>query len=88
MHQKEIYIIIYKRILQTLHGIDKNYLCYGKFQKDLKLFIKQNLFIEIFTVEIYCLMIMIVIVIGNGKLEIWDYHNLLIIHHQIMKYME
>ncbi|RIA91100.1 hypothetical protein C1645_768366 [Glomus cerebriforme] len=57
MHQKEIYIIIYKRILQTLHGLNKNYLYYGKFRK------------------------------GIYILKFIDYHNLQIIHHQIMRYM-
>ena len=35
MHQEEIYIITYKRILQKLRGINKNQLFYGKFQKGI-----------------------------------------------------
>src|SRR5947207_1801842 len=35
MHQEGIYIIFYKKILQKLRGINKNYLFYGKFQKGI-----------------------------------------------------
>src|SRR6266542_931254 len=69
MHQEEICIIEYKRILQRLRGLNRidrnigyqNYLFYGKFRKDLKLFIMQNLYIEIFIVETYYLIYQIYI---------------------------
>ncbi len=54
---------------------------------DSILFMKIILYIEIFIVETYYLLKEIIQLI-DGKLEISDYHNLHIILHQTMKYME